>query len=44
MSGIGITEVILVIVVVIALFSTKKIPEFVRGLSKAIKEFRNASK
>ncbi len=44
MSGIGATEIILVVVVIVALFSAKKIPEFVRGISKAIKEFKSASK
>jgi sec-independent protein translocase protein TatA len=43
-TNIGITEVIVVAVIILALFGTKKIPEFVRGVAKAIKEFRNASK
>lgn len=40
----SVAEVIVVAIIVLALFGTKKIPEFVRGLAKAIKEFRSASK
>jgi len=44
MPNIGTTEIIVVAVIIIALFGAKKIPEFVRGIANAIKEFRNASK
>ena len=42
--NIGITEIIIVAVVVIILFGGKKLPELARGIAEAIKEFRNAFK
>jgi sec-independent protein translocase protein TatA len=44
MSNIGTVDFIVIAVVIIVLFGAKRIPELVRGISKAIKEFRNASK
>ena len=44
MPNIGLTEIIVVAVIVLALFGAKKLPELVRGVAKAIKEFRSASK
>lgn len=44
MPNIGLTEIIVIAVIVLALFGAKKLPELVRGIAKAIKEFRNASK
>lgn len=41
---IGSIEIIVVAVIVLALFGTKKLPELIRGLAKAIKEYRSASK
>jgi sec-independent protein translocase protein TatA len=40
--NIGVTEVIVVAVVLIILFGGKKLPELAKGLAEAIKEFRNA--
>jgi len=44
MPNIGTTEIIIVALIVLALFGAKKLPELVRGIAKAIKEFRSASK
>lgn len=44
MPNIGTTEIIIVAVIILALFGAKKLPELVRGIAKAIKEFRSASK
>jgi sec-independent protein translocase protein TatA len=44
MFNIGTTEIIVIAVIVLALFGAKKLPELVRGIAKAIKEFRSASK
>lgn len=44
MPNIGLTEVIIISVVILALFGTKKIPELIKGIAQAIKEFRNAAK
>lgn len=42
--NIGLSEVIVVAVVIIILFGGKKLPELGRGLAEAIKEFRKAIK
>jgi sec-independent protein translocase protein TatA len=44
MFNIGTTEIIIIAVIVIALFGSKKIPELIRGITSAIKEYRSASK
>lgn len=41
-GGLGGTEVIVILAVVLLLFGGKKIPELMRGLGKGIKEFNNA--
>lgn len=43
-KNIGTPELIIIAVVVVLLFGGKKIPEFMKGIGEAIKEFRNASK
>jgi len=43
-KNIGLPEIIIVAVVLLLLFGGKRIPEFIRGLGEAVKEFRNASK
>jgi sec-independent protein translocase protein TatA len=40
MFGIGIQELVIVLVIVLVLFGGKKLPEFSRGLGIGIKEFR----
>lgn len=42
--GLGTTELIVILVVVLLLFGGRKIPEFMRGLGKGIKEFKDSSK
>ena len=44
MGGLGATEIILIIAVVLLMFGGKKIPELMKGLGSGIKEFKNASK
>jgi sec-independent protein translocase protein TatA len=41
-GGLGATEIILILAVVLLLFGGKKIPELMRGMGKGIKEFKNA--
>ena len=43
-KNIGTPEVVIVAIVILILFGAKKIPEFVRGIGEAIKEFKKASK
>ena len=40
--GIGGTEIIVILVIVLILFGGKKIPELMRGLGKGVKEYKNA--
>lgn len=44
MPNIGTTEIIVVAVIILTLFGAKKLPELVRRIARAIKEFRSASK
>ncbi|MBI5126876.1 twin-arginine translocase TatA/TatE family subunit [Candidatus Roizmanbacteria bacterium] len=43
-GNIGLTELSLISLIIIVLFGAKKIPEFIRGIGQAIKEFKKASK
>ncbi|CAN5544144.1 twin-arginine translocase TatA/TatE family subunit [soil metagenome] len=42
--GMGSSEMIIVLVIVLLLFGGKKIPELMKGLGKGVKEFKDASK
>jgi len=42
--GLGGTELILILVVILVLFGAKRIPEFAKGLGKGINEFKKASR
>lgn len=44
MGKFGLTEVLVILVVVLLLFGGKKIPELMKGLGSGIKEFKNAAK
>ena len=44
MGRIGMPEVILIVLVIIILFGSKKLPEIGSALGKAIKEFKKATK
>jgi len=39
----GVSEWLIILLVVVLLFGGKKIPELMRGLGKGVKEFKNAS-
>jgi sec-independent protein translocase protein TatA len=41
-GGMGFQELIVIFAIVMLLFGGKKIPEFMRGLGKGIREFNNA--
>ncbi len=40
--GIGTSEIIVILIVVLLLFGGRKIPELMRGLGKGIREFNDA--
>jgi sec-independent protein translocase protein TatA len=44
LGGLGGTETILIILVVLLFFGGKRIPELAKGLGRGIKEFKDASK
>lgn len=43
MFGLGTPEIILIIIVILVLFGSKKIPEFMQGIGKGIREFKRAA-
>ena len=44
MGKIGLTEILLILVVVVLLFGGRKIPELMKGIGHGMKEFKKASK
>ncbi|MEI6847922.1 MAG: twin-arginine translocase TatA/TatE family subunit [Chlorobiaceae bacterium] len=42
MFGLGAQELILILLIIVLLFGSKKLPELARGLGKGMKEFKNA--
>jgi sec-independent protein translocase protein TatA len=40
----GPTELLIILVIVVFLFGGKKIPEFIKSIGEALREFRKASK
>ena len=43
-GGLGTSEVVVILVVVLLLFGAKRIPELAKGLGKGIREFKDATK
>jgi len=43
MFGLQTPEIILILIVILVLFGAKKIPEFMQGIGKGIKEFKKAT-
>ncbi len=41
--GMGGTELIVIVLIILLLFGGRKIPELMRGLGKGMKEFKDAS-
>jgi len=43
-SNIGTTELLIIFLILVLLFGGKKIPEFIKGIGEAVKEYKKASK
>ena len=43
-GGLGMTEILIIALVVLLFFGGKKIPELMKGLGKGMKEFKDATK
>jgi len=43
-SGIGTSEIMVILFIVVLLFGAKKIPELARGMGRGIREFKDATK
>ncbi len=43
-GGLGGSEVILIVAIILLMFGGRKIPELMKGLGKGIREFKDASK
>jgi len=44
LGGLGATEIIVILVIVLLMFGGKKIPELMKGLGRGVKDFKEASK
>ena len=44
MGGVGLREILIIVLIIIVLFGAKKIPELMRGMGSGIKEFKEAVK
>jgi sec-independent protein translocase protein TatA len=44
MGNFGITEILIILVIVVLLFGGRKIPELFKGIGSGIKEFKKASR
>lgn len=43
-SGIGVTELVLILIIALVVFGPGKLPDVGRALGKSIREFKNAEK
>ncbi len=41
--GIGMSEILVIVLVVLILFGSKRLPELARGIGKGMREFRKAA-
>lgn len=40
MFGLGLTEILIILLIIILLFGARKLPEMARGLGKSVSEFK----
>lgn len=44
MPNIGVSEILIIALIILFFFGPKKLPEFIRGIGEAIKEFKKSIK
>lgn len=44
LSNLGTPEIVIIALILVVLFGGRKIPEFIKGLGEAVKEFKKATK
>jgi sec-independent protein translocase protein TatA len=44
MGNFGVTEIVLILLVVVLLFGGRKIPELMKGIGQGLKDFKKASR
>jgi sec-independent protein translocase protein TatA len=44
LGGLGATEIIVILVIILLMFGGKKIPELMKGLGRGVRDFKEASK
>lgn len=44
MGNFGVTEIVIILVIVVLLFGGRKIPELFKGIGQGMKEFKKASR
>lgn len=44
MSGLGLPELVIILVIVILIFGANRLPELGRGIGKSIRNFKDATK
>lgn len=44
MGNLGATEIVLILLVIVLLFGSRKIPELMKGIGQGMREFKKASK
>jgi len=43
-GGLGVTEILLILLIILLLFGAKRLPEIAKGMGKSIKEFKKGMK
>ncbi len=44
LGGLGMPEIVIILIIILLMFGGKKIPELMRGLGRGVKDFKDASK